>query len=401
MSSDYEQVKLRVWQSEGAYLTMRPLASSWEQRKLGNIAIRVTRKNEGESDLPLTISAQHGLVDQRTFFNNQVASKDMSGYYLLRKGEFAYNKSTSGDSPWGAVKRLINYEKGCVSTLYICFGLNDTDPNYLVTYYETDCWHKGVQMIAAEGARNHGLLNIAPNDFFDTVLALPSSQEEQRRIGSLFARLDNLITLHQRKYDKLCAVKKSMLDKMFPKPGETEPEIRFAGFTDPWEQRKLGDVTKIKTGDSDLQDAVPNGLYPFFVRSDKVERSNRYLFDGEAILVPGEGRLGEIFHYINGKFDYHQRVYKISDFVDVDAKFVMYSMMYGFKKRALENTAKATVDSIRLPTLTEFKFRVPCRDEQYQINVFFSRLDNLITLHQRKLNLLKNTKKSLLDRMFV
>ena len=198
MNSDYKQVKLRAWQSEGAYVTMRPLASSWEQRKLENIATRVTRKNEGESDLPLTISAQHGLVDQRTFFNNQVASKDMSGYYLLRKGEFAYNKSTSGDSPWGAVKRLVNYEKGCVSTLYICFGLNGTDPKYLVTYYETDCWHKGVQMIAAEGARNHGLLNIAPNDFFDTVLALPSSQEEQRRIGSLFACLDNLITLHQR-----------------------------------------------------------------------------------------------------------------------------------------------------------------------------------------------------------
>ena len=172
---------------------------TWEQRKLGEVATRVTRKNEGESDLPLTISAQHGLVDQRTFFNNQVASKDMSGYYLLRKGEFAYNKSTSGDSPWGAVKRLVNYEKGCVSTLYICFGLDGTDPNYLVTYYETDCWHKGVQMIAAEGARNHGLLNIAPNDFFDTVLALPSSQEEQRRVGSLFARLDSLITLHQRK----------------------------------------------------------------------------------------------------------------------------------------------------------------------------------------------------------
>ena len=167
-----------------------------------------------------------------------------------------------------------------------------------------------------------------------------------------------------------------------------------------WEQRKLGDVANIKTGDSDLQDAVPNGLYPFFVRSDKVERSNRYLFDGEAILVPGEGRLGEIFHYINGKFDYHQRVYKISNFVDVDAKFAMYSMMYGFKKHALENTAKATVDSIRLPTLTEFKFRVPCRDEQYQINVFFSRLDNLITLHQRKYDKLCAVKKSMLDKMF-
>ena len=172
---------------------------TWEQRKLEDIANRVTRKNEGESDLPLTISSQYGLVDQRTFFNNQVASKDMSGYYLLRKGEFAYNKSTSGDSPWGAVKRLVRYEKGCVSTLYICFGLDGADPDFLVTYYETDRWYKAVQMIAAEGARNHGLLNIAPNDFFDTALILPPSREEQELIGLFFARLDNLITLHQRK----------------------------------------------------------------------------------------------------------------------------------------------------------------------------------------------------------
>ena len=172
---------------------------AWEQRQLEDIANRVTRKNEGESDLPLTISSQYGLVDQRTFFNNQVASKDMSGYYLLRKGEFAYNKSTSGDSPWGAVKRLVRYEKGCVSTLYICFGLDGADPDFLVTYYETDRWYKAVQMIAAEGARNHGLLNIAPNDFFDTALILPPSREEQGLIGLFFARLDNLITLHQRK----------------------------------------------------------------------------------------------------------------------------------------------------------------------------------------------------------
>ena len=194
---------------------------AWEQRKLEDIANRVTRKNEGESDLPLTISSQYGLVDQRTFFNNQVASKDMSGYYLLRKGEFAYNKSTSGDSPWGAVKRLVRYEKGCVSTLYICFGLDGADPDFLVTYYETDRWYKAVQMIAAEGARNHGLLNIAPNDFFDTALILPPSREEQELIGLFFARLDNLITLHQRKYDKLVIFKKSMLEKMFPKDGES------------------------------------------------------------------------------------------------------------------------------------------------------------------------------------
>ena len=188
----------------------------WEQRKLGDIAERVTRKNENnESDLPLTISAQHGLIDQRLFFNAQVASRDMSGYYLLRQGEFAYNKSTSADSPWGAIKRLTRYEKGCVSTLYICFALLNANPDYLVTYYETNRWHKAVQMIAAEGARNHGLLNIAPDDFFDTMVSLPESQAEQQTIGAFFSRLDSLLTLHQRKLELLQNIKKSLLDKMF------------------------------------------------------------------------------------------------------------------------------------------------------------------------------------------
>ena len=188
----------------------------WEQRKLGELTHRITRKNENsESDLPLTISAQYGLVDQRAYFNSQVASHDMSGYYLLQKGEFAYNKSTSGDSPWGAVKRLTDYEKGCLSTLYICFGLDSADPDFLVTYYETDRWHHEVQLIAAEGARNHGLLNITPSDFFETKLTLSISSIEQRWIGALFQRLDSLITLHQRKLDLLNNVKKSLLEGMF------------------------------------------------------------------------------------------------------------------------------------------------------------------------------------------
>ena len=188
----------------------------WEQRKLGEIAHRIIRKNGGnQSNLPLTISAQYGLVDQRDYFNNQVASRDMSGYYLLQNGEFAYNKSTSGDSPWGAVKRLTKYENGCVSTLYICFGLDEGDSDFLVTYYETDRWHKEVRMIAAEGARNHGLLNIAPSDFFETELTMPAEIEEQAQIGAFFQQLDSLITLHQRKLDHLKQMKKGLLQQMF------------------------------------------------------------------------------------------------------------------------------------------------------------------------------------------
>ena len=179
---------------------------SWEQRKLSDMVERVTRKNENlESELPLTISAQYGLIDQNEFFDKRIASRDVSGYYLLKKGEFAYNKSTSSDAPWGAVKRLDRYEMGVLSTLYIVFALKEDgniDSDFLVSYYDTDCWHKGVQAIAAEGARNHGLLNITPADYFETVLTVPSDVKEQHQIGTFFAKLDTLITLHQREPPK-------------------------------------------------------------------------------------------------------------------------------------------------------------------------------------------------------
>ncbi|MBQ8706499.1 MAG: restriction endonuclease subunit S, partial [Succinivibrionaceae bacterium] len=218
----------------------------WEQRKLGEIVERVTRKNRNlESELPLTISAQYGLIDQNEFFDRRIASKDVSGYYLIKRGEFAYNKSTSNDAEWGAIKRLDRYEKGVLSTLYIVFKILDekqTSSDFLATYYDTNLWHKGIQTIAAEGARNHGLLNIAPNDFFNTLLKLPKSYDEQKKIGAFFSNLDNLITLHQRKCDALKKAKKFFLQNMFPSEGEKFPKLRIGGFTDAWEQRKLGDI---------------------------------------------------------------------------------------------------------------------------------------------------------------
>lgn len=175
----------------------------WEQRKLGEIVERVTRKNQDlVSELPLTISAQHGLIDQNVFFDKRVASKDVSGYYLIYNGEFAYNKSTSSDAPWGAIKRLDRYENGVLSTLYIVFKIKDeevTSSDFVATYYDTSNWHKEIQAIAAEGARNHGLLNIAPNDFFQTKLMVPQDIDEQQKIGDYFMMLNDLITLHQRK----------------------------------------------------------------------------------------------------------------------------------------------------------------------------------------------------------
>ncbi len=166
-------------------IRFKGFTDSWEQRKLGDVVNRVTRKNQDlVSELPLTISAQYGLIDQNEFFDKRVASKDVSGYYLIENGEFAYNKSTSTDAPWGAVKRLDHYENGVLSTLYIVFGIKENNPidsNFLVSYYNTNLWHKGIREIAAEGARNHGLLNIVPADFFETELMIPQDIEEQKQ----------------------------------------------------------------------------------------------------------------------------------------------------------------------------------------------------------------------------
>ena len=178
----------------------------WEQRKLGDAFERVVRKNtNNESWLPLTISAQDGLVDQITYFNNRVASRDVSNYYLVYNGEFAYNKSTSDGYPFGAVKRLDWYEKGVLSTLYIVFALKHPekdDSDFMTVFYDTDRWHRGVAERAAEGARNHGLLNISAEDFFDIDTTMPEDKVEQEKIGRLLKKLDTLITLHQREHIK-------------------------------------------------------------------------------------------------------------------------------------------------------------------------------------------------------
>ena len=191
----------------------------WEQRKLGEVCERITRKNiNNESDLPLTIASQYGLIDQRVFFNKIVAAKDMSNYYLLKKGEFAYNKSYSKGFDYGSIKRLNAYEQGCLSTLYICFGItsDDMDSDYLECFFDTLKWYSDITMICAEGARNHGLLNVDTKAFFDEVtISMPSSKEEQCMISAYLKNLDHLITLHQRKAENLKNLKKYMLQNMF------------------------------------------------------------------------------------------------------------------------------------------------------------------------------------------
>lgn len=188
----------------------------WENKKLNDFADRVIRKNKDlKTNRPLTISAQFGLVDQIEYFNKNVASANLEGYYLLRKGEFAYNKSYSNGYPWGAIKRLDKYDHGALSTLYICFSIKkNVNSDFLVHYFDSAEWYKEVSIICVEGARNHGLLNVSVTEFFETLHRLPYL-EEQKRISDFLDALNKKIEQNNEKLNMLVGQKKGLMQQMF------------------------------------------------------------------------------------------------------------------------------------------------------------------------------------------
>lgn len=376
----------------------------WEQRKLGDICERITRKNKNnESDLPLTIASQFGLIDQRDFFNKVVAAKDMSNYYLLKKGEFAYNKSYSNGYDYGSIKRLNAYEQGCLSTLYICFGLtaDDVDSDYLQCYFDTLQWYGDVSQICAEGARNHGLLNVDTKAFFEDVsVKLPVDIDEQRKISVFLNNLDNLITHHQRKCDAIRDYKKAMLQKMFPKEGSLVPEIRFPGFTGAWEQCKLGEFVDITTGKLDANAMKEDGEYDFYTSGIQKYKIDVAAFEGPAITIAGNGATVGYMHMADGKFNAYQRTYVLSDF-KADRRFLFFEIGNRLPTKIRQEARTGNIPYIVMDMLTDLVLAVPQNEEQEKIGAFMMQLDNLITLHQRKCEAMKEFKKALLQQMFV
>ncbi|RNL95183.1 restriction endonuclease subunit S [Sinomicrobium pectinilyticum] len=187
----------------------------WEIKKLSNLCERVSRKNKEDNKNVLTISAQLGLINQEEYFNTSVSAKNVTGYYLLEKNEFAYNKSYSKGYPMGAVKRLKKYEKGVVSTLYICFEFNaEVSLEFMEQYFESGFHNHELSKVAQEGARNHGLLNIAVGDFFATKLLLPSKQEQQK-IASTLSAIDDKIELETKLLEQFKTQKQYFLQNLF------------------------------------------------------------------------------------------------------------------------------------------------------------------------------------------
>ena len=382
-------------------IRFKEFTEPWEQRKLGEICSRV-QGNDGRMELPtLTISAANGWMKQEDRFSGNIAGKEQKNYTLLHKGELSYNHGNSKLAKYGTVFSLQTYEEALVPRVYHSFKVEIGSADFIEYYFATKMPDRELRKLISSGARMDGLLNIGYDDFMGIKMMFPSVLE-QDKIAEYFRAFDHLITLHQRKCDDTKELKKYMLQKMFPKNGEKFPEIRFKGFTEAWEQRKVSELCSISTGKSNTQDKVEDGMYPFYVRSPIVERSTKYLYDEEAVITVGDGvGTGKVFHYVNGKYDLHQRCYRMYDFTnELNAHYFYHTFSKLFYKRVMAMTAKTSVDSVRLEMISDMKIPCPNIKEQEKIGAYFNNLDNLITLHQRKCDTLKELKKYMLQNMF-
>lgn len=366
--------------------------------RLGDLCERIMRKNsENQSDLPLTISSIDGLVDQRDYFNKVVAAKDMSGYYLLKRGEFAYNKSYSVGYDYGTIKRLNKYDEGCLSTLYICFAIksNAIDSNYLECFFDSLVWYKDMANVCTEGARNHGLLNVDIEEFFNIKVVYPADIEEQKKTAKILNNLDEKIKAEKTNVEKLKALKSSMLTKMFPKEGESVPELRFKGFTDPWEQRKLNEICDYTSSSLTASSSIENGKYILYDANTEIGSVDSFSMNEDYITVIKDGAgVGRI-----------RKLPKNTAFIGTmgaltsknkETDFLYYLLE---RKDLSKQFTGSTIPHIYFKDYGKDAVNIPKDKEQQVIGSYFKQLDNLITLHQRKYEKLLDVKKAFLEKM--
>ena len=386
---------------------------------------RVMRKNKNnQSKLPLTISAQYGLVDQITFFNKVIASTDMSNYYLLKKGEFAYNKSYSSDYPWGAIKRLDNYEQGALSSLYICFAPQDNVvSDFILQYFESPKWHKGVSEIAVEGARNHGLLNVSVQDFFHTYHYVPKDKREQIKIAKLLMLLDERIATQNKIIEDLKKLKSAIIEKVFCSPNKKNPMCRIEGFEQALSTYKMCDFSsRIATKNKDskcslvLTIAAQYGLVnqeSFFNKSVASENLTGYylLHKGEFAYNRSYsagydwGAVKRLDNYDEGVLSTLYICFKINETI-VDSDYLAYYFESTKWHRGLSDIAGegARNHGLLNVSITDYfntKHRFPVIEEQKAI----AKMLNTITEKERKATLLgecyQKQKQYLLRQMFI
>ncbi|MDR5700718.1 restriction endonuclease subunit S [Agromyces aerolatus] len=318
--------------------------------KSGQVDPRVSPYRELPLIAPDHLASGTGRLIKKVSASAQGA---ISGKYLVRPGEVIYSKIR----PYLQKAYRCDFEALCSADMYPLTPRRGVDSSFIL---HSLLGHDFTNFAVSVSARS-GIPKINREELAEYRMSVPG-WAEQRAIGQALDDADNLIAALERLIAKKQAIKQGMMQQLLT--GET----RLPSYTGMRVECTLGEVARIKTGSRNNQDKVASGRYPFFVRSATVERINSYSYDCEAVLVPGEGGIGSIFHYVDGKFEVHQRVYMISGFApDVSGRYIYHFMRQYFGAHAMENSVKATVDSLRLPTFKNFLLQVPPVDEQRAI----------------------------------
>ncbi|MDW8778336.1 restriction endonuclease subunit S [Streptococcus suis] len=391
---------------------------AWKQRKLGEVAEKISQKNLDRQYVEtFTNSAEFGIISQRDFFEKNISSLDnISGYYIVSPDDFVYNPRISNLAPVGPIKRNKLGRVGVMSPLYTIFRFSDIHLDFVEKYFDTTIWHRYMELNGDSGARSDRFA-IKDSVFKGLPIPLPTLPE-QEAIGNFFSDLDQLITLHQRKLDDVKELKKALLQKMFPKGnGNDFPELRFPEFTDAWKQRKLGEVLKERNESRSPSADVP--LVSFTVENGVTPKTERY---NREFLVRDENKKYKftqlddiVYNPANLKFGAIARnKYGAAVFSPIYVTYGVLSEAHplfvelivtstNFIQRALRYQEGTVYERMAVKSfdLLRSEIPLPTLPEQEAIGSFFSDLDQLITLHQRQLDHLKLLKKALLQQMFI
>ena len=367
------------------HLRFPEFTDEWKESVLSDFVERVKRKNKNNlCKLPLTISAQYGLVDQISFFNKVIASENMSNYYLLHKGEFAYNKSYSSEYPWGAIKRLDCYEQGTLSSLYICFKpYSHVSSDFLTHYFETSKWHHGISEIAVEGARNHGLLNVGIQDFFETRHCLPQSLLEQEKIAKFLNLIEERIATQNKIIEKLQSLIKGLAVALTTK-----------------EKANIAISQCLECHSSTLQESevLSSGLCKVFGANGLVGYKDVPQMNGDAILVIKDGSGVGTVSYAQGKFLVIGTLNYLTVIGNNDLRYLYFALsVFNFQPY---KTGMA-IPHIYFKDYGKAKIYCPSLAEQKRVANVLDKLESKLFVEQELLASFNQQKLYLLGKMFI
>jgi len=359
--------------------------------------------------LPLTISSKDGLVDQVTYFNKKVSSKDMSGYYLLKNGEFAYNRSYSVGYDFGSIKRLDMYDEGALSTLYICFALKKHNSDFIKTYFDSLKWYKEIYMIAAEGARNHGLLNVPTEDFFDTIHTLPKSIDEQTKIADFLTLLEQRILKQEKLVNALKLYKRGLINQIF------DNKLSLSKNSE-WHKYQLSDILKErktyceKDGTYEHATLSKEGVY---------EKTNRYDRDylvssddkkykitklGDICYNPANLKFGVICLNTYGDAIFSPIYITFEVNKNFNKEFIGFCLTRNdFINEALQYQQGTVYERMAVSPedLLSMSINLPPKDIQDSLAKVFLKIEDMVSKTEMTLTELKQMRIALLQKMFI